>query len=249
MAGHSKFKNIMHRKGAQDKKRAKMFTKVVREIISATKSGMPDPASNPRLRSAIQWARSENLPNDKIEAAIKRGSGDTDGDNYEEMRYEGYGPGGVAVIVQALTDNRNRSASDIRAIFSKHGGSLGETGSVSFMFNQSGVIEYPASVASDEAMFEAALEHGAGGCESDTELHTITCEREAFGDVQTGLEKQFGEPKSAKLAWLASTTSPLDHDGAEKLMRLVDALEDNDDVQEVFTNADIPDEVLEKLSA
>ncbi|MGE0753777.1 MAG: YebC/PmpR family DNA-binding transcriptional regulator [Alphaproteobacteria bacterium] len=249
MAGHSQFKNIMHRKGAQDAKRAKIFTKVTREIISAVKTGVPDVSMNPRLRSAIQWAREENMPNDKITAAIKRGSGGTDSDNFEEIRYEGYGPNGVAVIVQALTDNRNRAAADIRALFSKHSGNMGETGSVSFMFSQMGVIVYPVSVASEEVIFEAALELGADNCQTDKENHTVTCERERFGELQAGLEKRFGEPTSAKLAWLPSTTSPVNKEQAESLMKLVDALEDNDDVQEVFTNADIPEDVVAALSA
>lgn len=249
MAGHSQFKNIMRRKGAQDAKRGKVFTKIIREIISAAKTGIPDPASNPRLRSAVQWAREENMPRDKIDAAIKRGSGNVGADNFEEIRYEGYGPGGVAIIVQALTDNRNRSASDIRMIFGKYSGNMGETGSVSFMFNQLGVIRYPVSVASEDAIFEAALELGASNCESDAERHTVTCERAVFGEVQGGLEKQFGEPATAKLAWVASTTSPIGREQAEQLFKLVEALEDNDDVQEVFTNADIPEDVMTALSA
>ncbi len=249
MAGHSKFANIKHRKGAQDKKRAKIFTRCVKEIIVATKGGSPDPSMNPRLRAAIQAAKSENVPKDKIEGAIKRGSGETEGENYEEMRYEGYGPAGIAMIVEVLTDNKNRAASDVRAAFSKGGGNLGETGSVGFMFERAGQIEYAADVADEEAMFEAALEAGAENCESDEETHIITTAFESLHEVSSALEATYGEPKSAKPAWLAKTPTEISFDDAEKLMRLIDTLEESDDVQEVTSNAEFSDEVLEKLSA
>ncbi|MFO0389558.1 MAG: YebC/PmpR family DNA-binding transcriptional regulator [Alphaproteobacteria bacterium] len=249
MAGHSQFKNIMHRKGAKDAKKAKIFTKVTREIISAAKLGMPDPAVNPRLRAAMLWAREENMPRDKIEAAIKRGSGNVDTDNFEEVRYEGYGAGGVAVIVQALTDNRNRSASDIRSIFTKYSGNMGETGSVSFMFDRVGLITYPVSVASEEAMFEAALEAGADNCDSDAENYSVSCSQDSFGAVRDVLEKSFGAAASAKITWLPKTTAPVNEEQAKQLIKMVEALEDNDDVQEVFTNVEIPESMVTSLSA
>lgn len=249
MAGHSQFKNIMYRKGAQDAKRAKIFTKITREIISACKTGMPDPTSNSRLRSAIQWARQENMPRDRIEGAIKRGSGANDTDNFEPVRYEGYGPGGVAVIVQALTDNRNRTASDVRAAFTKFGGSMGEQGSVSFMFDFVGLITYPADKADEESMFEAALEAGASNCELDGKAHSITCDPDSFGQVRDGLERKFGEPESAKLTWQPKNTTPVGEEQAKPLLKMLDMLEDNDDVQEVFSNFEIPENLMETLSA
>ncbi len=249
MAGHSKFKNIMHRKGRQDAKRAKIFTRLIREIVVAARTGMPDPEMNPRLRAAIIAARAENMPKDKIENAVKKGAGEIEGENYEEIRYEGYGPGGVAFIVEAMTDNRNRAASAIRSIFSKHGGNLGETGSVGFMFDRKGVILYPADVAGEEEMFEAALEAGAENCESSEDGHEITCEMEAFNEVRDALEKKFGEPESARLQWIANNTTPVDEKKAEQVLRLVDALDDCDDVQEVAVNYDIDDAVLEKSSS
>lgn len=249
MAGHSQFKNIMHRKGAQDKKKAKIFTKIMREIISAAKTGMPDPANNPRLRAAVQWAREENMPRDRIEGAIKRGSGETSTENYESVRYEGYGPGGVAVIVEALTDNRNRTAPEIRSAFSKAGGALGESGSVSFMFDYVGYIRYPMAVASEEKMFEAALEAGAENCENDGAQHSITCAQSDFGSVRDALEKAFGTAESAKLTWIPKNTVPVNEEVAQVLLKLIDTLEDNDDVQEVFSNFEIPESLLDKLSA
>lgn len=249
MAGHSQFKNIMHRKGAQDAKRGKIFTKILREIITASKSGMPDPASNPRLRAAVLKARQENITRDKIEDAIKRGSGQTSTENYEEIRYEGYGAGGVAIIVEALTDNRNRSASDIRAAFAKFGGNMGESGSVSFMFDRVGVIAYPRAKASEDAMFEAALVAGAENCESTPEQHVITCSPESFGPVRDALEKAMGEPASARLTWIPKNTMPVGEEQAKSLLKFIDVLEDNDDVQDVFANYEISDEILEKLSA
>lgn len=249
MAGHSQFKNIMVRKGKQDAKRGKIFTKITREIISAAKTGMPDPAANPRLRSAIQWAREENMPRDKIDAAIKRGSGNSDADNYEAIRYEGYGPGGVAVIIQALTDNRNRTAPDIRSTFVKNGGNMGETGSVSFMFDYVGVIIYPASAASEDAMLEAAIESGADNCESDEESHTITTSVESFLGVREALDKQFKTALSAKLSWVPKMTTAVNEEQARQVLKLIETLEDNDDVQEVFSNVELPQNLLEKLSA
>jgi YebC/PmpR family DNA-binding regulatory protein len=249
MAGHSKFKNIMHRKGAQDKKRAKIFTRCVKEIIIATKGGMADPAMNPRLRTAIAAARAENVPKDKIEAAIKRGSGETEGESYEEMRYEGYGPGGVAVIVEVLTDNRNRAASEVRTAFSKNGGNLGESGSVAFMFDRKGQITYAPDVADEETMLEAAIEAGAEDCETDEEVHTITTAQESLHEVLGVLEEKFGDPKSAALAWIPKNTTPIDEGNAATMLKLIDALEESDDVQDVTANFEIDEEVLERLSA
>lgn len=249
MAGHSQFKNIMHRKGAQDAKRGKMFTKIGREIMAACKMGAPDPTTNPRLRSAIQWARQENMPKDKIDTAIKRATGDAGGEDYESIRYEGYGPGGIAVIVQALTDNRNRTASDVRSTFTKNDGNLGETGSVSFMFENIGEITYSLSAAGEEAMFEAALEAGAENCEQQEEHHVISCAADDFGAVRDALEAKFGEPASAKLTWRAENTTEVNEEQAVTLFKLIETLEDSDDVQEVFSNADIPDAILQKLNA
>lgn len=249
MAGHSQFKNIMYRKGAQDAKKAKIFTKIGREIIAACKSGAPDPASNPRLRSAIIWARQENMPRDRIEGAIKRGTGNIDADNFEPVRYEGYGPGGVAIIVQGLTDNRNRTASELRSVFGKHSGNLGEPGSVSFMFEHIGRITYPLTVAAEEKMFETALEAGADGCDTMDGEHIITCAQDAFASVRDGLEKAFGPAASAKLTWQPKTGSALNEEQARNLMKLVETLDDLDDVQEVFTNAEMTDDILQKLSA
>ncbi len=249
MAGHSQFKNIMVRKGKQDAKRGKVFTKIIREIISAAKSGMPDPASNPRLRSAIAWAREENMPRDKIEAAVKRGSGNSESDNFEAIRYEGYGAGGVAVIVQALTDNRNRTASEVRSIFTKCSGNMGEPGSVAFMFEFVGLIFYPASTASEDAMLEAAIDAGADNCETSTEGHTITTAPESFLTVREELDKKFGTAASAKLSWQPKMTTAVNEEQAQQIMKLLETLEDNDDVQDVFTNVELSGELLEKLSA
>ena len=249
MAGHSQFKNIMVRKGRQDAKRAKVFTKVTREIISAAKGGMPDPAANPRLRSAIQWAREENMPRDRIDAAIKRGAGDKSGDTFEAIRYEGYGPAGVAVIVQVLTDNKNRTAPEVRSAFSKANGALGETGSVSFMFDFVGLLHYKRAAGSDESVFEAALDAGASNCESDENGHNITCAQEDFGAVRDALEKKFGVADSAKLVWQPKNTVPVNEENARILLKLIDTLEDNDDVQEVYSNFEIPESVLASLDA
>jgi YebC/PmpR family DNA-binding regulatory protein len=249
MAGHSKFKNIMHRKGAQDKKRAKIFTRMIKEIIVATKCGLPDPAANPRLRAAILAARSENVPKDKIEAAIKRGAGNNEADNYEEIHYEGYGVGGVAFIVDCMTDNRNRTASDVRAAFTKCGGNLGEHGSVSFMFSKVGEIIYEASIASNDAMLEAAIEAGAEDVESDGESHRIITTIEGLHETLSIIEAKYGEPKSAKIVRIPQTYASVDEEKARSIMKLIDMLEDLDDVQEVITNVELSDAILEKISA
>lgn len=249
MAGHSKFKNIQHRKGAQDKKRAKLFNKLGREITVAAKMGAPDPDMNPRLRLAIQTARKENMPKDRIERAIKSGSpGGDDDTNYEEIRYEGYGPGGIAIIVDALTDNRNRTASEVRTAFSKHGGSLGETNSVSFMFDQVGSIVYPISVANADDMFVAAAEAGAQNVESDDEFHEVITDVNDFGDVNNAMQEKYGEPESAGLVWKPQNMVSVDENTASTLLKLVDALEDSDDVQNVYANFDIDDEIMERLA-
>lgn len=248
MAGHSQFKNIMYRKGAQDKKRAKVFTRLTREIQVAAKTGGEDPASNPALRTAIAAARKENMPKDNIERAIKKGSGGGDDNNFEEVRYEGYGPGGVAMIVDALTDNRNRTASEVRAAFSKFGGNLGETNSVSFMFNRVGQIIYPADVGSPDDVLEAAIEAGAENAESSETEHEITCPIEDFNTVREALEASLGEPQSAGLTWKPLNTVAVDEDQAGTLIKLFDTLDDNDDVQQVSANFDIADDVMAKLS-
>ena len=239
----------MHRKGAQDAKRAKVFTKLIRELTVAARGGLPDPNTNPRLRSAIIAARTANMPKDTMERAIKRGAGGDDATNYEEIRYEGYGPGGVAVIVEALTDNRNRTASEIRAAFSKHGGNLGETGSVSFMFERVGSIEYKAGAATAEQMFEAALEAGASDVESGEESHQITCSTDDLSAVRDALEAKFGVPELARMDWRPLNTVPVDEQAASTLFKLIDVLDDNDDVQRVATNFEVDDAVMERLSA
>lgn len=250
MAGHSQFKNIMHRKGAQDAKRAKVFTKLIRELTVSARSGLPDPAANPRLRAAVQAAREANMPKDTIERAIKRGAGGEGDSNYEEVRYEGYGPGSVAIIVEALTDNRNRTASEIRSAFSKHGGNLGETNSVSFMFDRVGAVHYPADKASGDAMFEAALDAGADNVDSDEEGHDITCAPDDLNAVREALEAIFGPPASARLDWRPQTSVPItDEQVAQTLIKLLEILEDNDDVQRVQANFDISQDVMERLSA
>lgn len=248
MAGHSKFKNIMHRKGAQDKKRAKEFAKLSKEITVAAGMGSPDPDMNPRLRTAIAAAKGASMPKDNIERAVKKGSGEMDGDDYVEMRYEGYGPGGVAVIVECLTDNKNRSAADVRSTFSKRGGNLGESGSVAFSFERRGLITYALDVADEDTMFEVALEAGATEVESTDEVHEISCEPEDLHSVLDELVKKFGDSKGASLDWKPTNTTPLDKDKAESLMGLVEALEDLDDVQDVFTNMDVSDEIMAELA-
>ena len=250
MAGHSHAKNVMHQKAKSEVKRAKIFGKLAREISVAAKCGLPDPAHNPRLRAAVQEARKNNLPRDRIERAIQSATpGSADSANYDEVRYEGYGPGGVALIVEALTDNRNRTASELRIAFSKNGGAMGETGSVSFMFARIGQITFPAKVASADAMLEAVIDAGGENVESNTEQHEITTSVEDFGAVRDALEKKFGEPSSAKLTWKPQTLCPITGEPAATLMKLFDALEDNDDVQNVYGNEDIPEAELEKLTA
>ena len=247
MAGHSQFKNIMYRKGAQDAKRAKIFAKHAREIYVAAKSGLPEPDKNPRLRGAILAARADNMPKDNIERAIKKATGGDDDTNYEEIRYEGFGPGGVAMIVEALTDNRNRTASEVRAAFTKAGGTLGETGSVGFMFERVGLIRLKKDVGDAEAVFEAALEAGAQDVSSDDEGHEVTCAPDDFSSVRDGLVEAFGDPEAARLDWKPLNTTPVDEDTAGSLFKLIDVLEDNDDVQRVASNFDIPDDVLASL--
>ncbi|MFT9016558.1 MAG: YebC/PmpR family DNA-binding transcriptional regulator [Acetobacter sp.] len=249
MAGHSQFKNIMHRKGAQDARRAKQFGKVIRELTVAAREGLPDPAANPRLRAAIAAAREVNMPKDTIERAIKKATGAGGGDDYVEVRYEGYGPAGVAVIVEALTDNRNRTASDVRAAFSKSGGSMGESNSVSFMFRRLGVITYPASAATEDDMLDAAIEAGAENVATTATAHEVTCEVESFFAVRDVLETRYGEPESAKLDWRPENTVTLDEEKARSLFKFLDVLEDNDDVQNVYANFDLPDDLAEKLSS
>jgi YebC/PmpR family DNA-binding regulatory protein len=248
MAGHSQFKNIMHRKGAQDAKRSKIFAKLAREITVAAKLGMPDPAMNPRLRGAIQAARAENMPKDNIDRAIKKSQAG-DEDNFENVRYEGFGPGGIGVIVEALTDNRNRSASEIRSAFSKNGGNLGETGSVSFMFDQVGRIEYPADVADADAMFEAAIEAGADDVTSDEDGHEIITAADSLNEVATALEEKLGEPRKSALVWKPQNSIEVDGDAAATLLKLLDALDDNDDVQQTYANFELSDSVLESLTS
>jgi len=248
MAGHSKFKNIMYRKGAQDAKRSKLFAKLAKEITVAAKLGGEDASANPRLRSAIAAAKAQSMPKDNIERAISRASGG-DAENYEEIQYEGFGPGGVSVIVEALTDNRNRTASEVRSKFSKNGGNLGETGSVSYLFDRVGMIHYPADVASAEDVFEAALEAGADDCESSEEGHDITCAPDAFSSVRDGLEEKLGEAESARLGWKPQTMVSVDEEQAQTLFKMLGALEDDDDVQTVYANYEVPEDVMERLSA
>ncbi len=248
MAGHSQFKNIMHRKGAQDAKRSKLFSKLAREITVAAKIGGPDANMNARLRLAILNARAENLPKDNIERAIKKAAG-ADTDNYDEVRYEGYGPGGVAVIVEALTDNRNRTASAVRSYFTKSGGALGETGSVAFMFDRVGQITYPASVGSADTVLEAAIEAGADDVQSGEENHVVFTAFESMSEVAKALEAALGPAASVKSSWAAKTGTALDEEKAQSLMKLIDTLEDDDDVQNVYSNFEVSDEVLAKLTA
>ena len=247
MAGHSQFKNIMHRKGAQDKKRAKIFTRLIRELTVAAKAGA-DPDSNPRLRTAIAAARAANMPKDNIDRVLKKATGGGEETNYEEIRYEGYGPGGVAIIVDALTDNRNRTASEVRAAFSKYGGNLGETNSVGFMFDRIGLISYPKDLVSSEAAFEAAVESGASDVEATRSSYEFICSPEEFNNVREYLEDVYGQPESAGLSWKPQSTVELSADQASTLLKLLDVLDDNDDVQSTAANFEISDEVLEKLT-
>lgn len=246
MAGHSQFKNIMHRKGAQDAKRAKIFSKLAREITVAAKMGLPDPNHNPRLRAAMQAARAAQMPRDNIDRAMKKAAGG-DAENYEEMRYEGFGPGGVALIVEVLTDNRNRSASNVRSHFSKYGGNMGASGSVSHGFDRVGEITYPASVGNPDTIFEAALDAGADDVDSDAEGHYIYVSQDSLHDVAKALAAKLGEPQSAKLIWRARETVSVSMETATALMKLLDVLEDDDDVQIVYGNYDVPDDIMAKL--
>ena len=248
MAGHSAFKNIMHKKGRADAARAKAFAKFGREITVAAKMGSPDPGMNPRLRLAIQAARAENMPKDNIERAIKKAAGG-DADSYEAIRYEGYAPGGVAVIAEALTDNRNRTGGAVRAVFTKYGGNLGATGSVSHMFNHVGEITYPVSVGSADAVLEAAIDAGAEDVVSDTDGHVIACSFESLGTVAGALEDKLGAPTGVKAIWKPNLSTLVDDEKAETIMKMIAALEDDDDVQNVYANFEISDALLKKLTA
>jgi YebC/PmpR family DNA-binding regulatory protein len=248
MAGHSQFKNIMHRKGRQDKARSKLFSKLAREITTAAKLGLPDPSMNARLRAAMLAARAENMPKDGIERAIKKAQG-SDAENYEDIRYEGYGPGGIAVIVEVLTDNRNRTAGEVRAAFTKAGGNLAETGAVSFMFSHVGVVEYDARVASADQMLEAAIEAGAEDVVSSDSGHEVYTTADSLRDVAKALEAKFGEPRKAALVWKPQNTVALDDAKGEQMLGLLAALEENDDVQNVYANFEVSDAVVAKMSA
>jgi YebC/PmpR family DNA-binding regulatory protein len=248
MAGHSQFKNIMHRKGRQDAAKAKTFSKLAREITVAAKAGSPDPTMNARLRLAVQAARVENMPKDNIERAIKKASGG-DADTYESIRYEGYGPGGVAVIVEALTDNRNRTGSAVRAAFTKYGGNLGATGAVAHMFNHMGEIVYPVGAGSADKVLEAGIEAGADDVVSDDDGHVIACTFETLGGVSAALEAALGEPESVKVVWKPNLSTQVDEENAESIMKMISVLEDDDDVQNVFANFEVDDEILKKLTA
>ena len=248
MAGHSKFKNIQHRKGAQDRKRSQLFAKLSREITVSAKAGGGDPNMNARLRLAVANARAQSMPRDNIEKAIQKGLGGGDTANYSEMRYEGYGSGGVAIIIDALTDNKNRTAGEIRSLFAKHGGNLGETNSVSFMFDRVGEIIYPAALAGADAMFEAALEAGASNVESG-EFHDITCTPDDFAGVRSALVAKFGEPERSGLVWRPNVMAPVGEEQAVDVLALIEGLEDNDDVQNVTSNVEVSDQVMEKLMA
>ncbi len=248
MAGHSQFKNIMHRKGRQDAAKAKMFSKLAREITVAAKTGAPDPSMNPRLRLAVQAARAENMPKDNIERAIKKAQGG-DSEAYEAIRYEGYAPGGVAVIAEALTDNRNRTGGAVRAAFTKYGGNLGSTGSVAHMFDHVGEITYASEAGTADQVLEAAVEAGADDVQSDEDGHLITFSFDSLGTVAGALEEKLGEAQSVKVIWKPNLTTAVEEDNAETIMKLISALEDDDDVQNVFANFEISDEILQKLTA
>ena len=248
MAGHSQFKNIMHRKGRQDKARSKLFSKLAREITVSAKLGLPDPAFNPRLRAAMLAARAENMPKDNIERAIKKASG-SETENYDAIRYEGYASGGVAVIVEALTDNRNRTAGEVRAIFAKNGGNLAETGAVSFMFSHVGVVEYDAKAATADAMLEAAIEAGAEDVVSNDDGHQIFTTSETLNEVAKALETKFGEPRKSALLWKPQNTVSVDDESGEKVLKLIEALDDSEDVQNVYANFEVSDALVAKMSA
>ena len=247
MAGHSQFKNIMHKKGKQDAIRSKIFGKLAREITVAAKMGMPDPAMNPRLRLAVQAARAENMPKDNIDRAIKKASGG-ESENYDEVRYEGRMPGGVALIIEALTDNRNRTAGEVRSYFTKAGGALAETGAVSFMFDHVGSIEFKPESGTEDAVMEAAIEAGADDAITTAEGHEIITSMESFAEVAKALEAKFGEPRKSKLVWKPQTTVAVDDEAGEKVLKLIGNLEDNDDVQNVYANFEISDALMQKMS-
>ena len=248
MAGHSQFKNIMHKKGRADKARSKLFSKLAREITVSAKLGQPDPAFNPRLRAAILAAKAENMPKDNIERAIKKASG-SDTENYDAIRYEGYAPGGVAVIVEALTDNHNRTAGDVRAIFTKNGGNLATTGAVSFMFDHIGVVEYDSKAASADAVLDAAIEAGAEDVVSDENGHQIFTTADTLNEVGKALETKFGEPRKSALLWKPQNTVALDDESGEKVLKLIEALDDSEDVQNVYANYEVSDALVQKMSA
>ncbi len=247
MAGHSQFKNIMHKKGKQDAIRSKLFGKFAREITVAAKMGLPDPNMNARLRAAVLAARAENMPKDNIERAIKKASG-ADAENYDEVRYEGYAPGGVAIIIEALTDNRNRTAGEVRSYFTKAGGALAETGAVSFMFDRVGLIEFDRKVASEDAVMEAALEAGADDVSSNEDSHEVTTSLESLRDVAKALEAKFGDSKKAALIWRPQNMIAVDDEAGENILKLIGSLEVNDDVQNVYVNAEFSDALVAKMS-
>lgn len=249
MAGHSKWANIQHRKGAQDAKRAKRFAKLVREVIVAARQGVPDPEHNARLRTAITAAKSQSVPKENIDRVLKKAQGGGDDVNYDELCYEGFGPGGIALLVDAMTDNRNRTAAEVRSIFNKYGGALGASGSVNYLFERIGSVHYTSAAASADDMFEAALEAGASDCESDADGHEISCAIEDFGDVSDTLSERFGTPEDAGLTWKPQTTIQIDEQAAESLFKLMEALDDCDDVQTVSANFEVSDDVMQKLSA
>jgi YebC/PmpR family DNA-binding regulatory protein len=247
MAGHSQFKNIMHRKGRQDKERSKLFSKLAREIMVSAKQGMADPDHNPRLRAAILAAKAQSMPKDNIQRAIDKATG-AGAENIEEVRYEGYGPGGVALIVETQTDNRNRTGSDIRSSFAKYGGALGEPNSVTFLFDRVGVIAYPKAKGSDDAMLEAAIEAGADECVSSEEGHEFITSLEDYGAVRDALEQKLGEPLSARVEWRPKSTNPVSDENGETLIKLLDVLDDHDDVQTVYGNYELSDALMEKMA-
>jgi YebC/PmpR family DNA-binding regulatory protein len=248
MAGHSQFKNIMHKKGRADKARSKLFSKLAREITVAAKLGMPDPAFNPRLRAAMLAARAENMPKDNIERAVKKAAGN-ETETYDAIRYEGYAPGGVAVIVEALTDNRNRTAGEVRAIFTKNGGNLAETGAVSFMFSHVGVVEYDAKAGNADAMLDAAIEAGAEDVVSTADGHQIFTTPDTLNEVTKALETKFGEPRKSTLLWKPQNTVAVDDESGEKILKLIESLDDNEDVQNVYANFEVSDALVQKMSA
>ena len=247
MAGHSQWKNIMYRKGAQDAKRSRLFTRLIRELTTAARSGMPDPAMNPRLRVAVQAAKAANVPRDTIARAIKRGGDPDEAETFVEIRYEGFAPGGVAVIVEALTDNRNRTAADVRTAFTKNGGNLAESGSVSYLFDRIGEVIFPAAAATAEEALDAAVEAGADDCDSSDIGHQVACAPDALNSVRDTLESRLGPCQNARLIWRPQTTIPVDENDAPNLFKLLEALEDSDDVQSVSANYEVSDTLMENF--